>query len=144
MTDVKPGDWVWIQQHSDVMVEGRTGTVTHETADLGLYMVRLDKPLDDGTDRVEVFDDEMVLLQSRNIVTIVTAADGACVAAVRNPDGRYIDITCSAHPGFSTVTYLPSLTEAERGHLDETVSRYANQHAETSHTTDALDRSRPS
>lgn len=134
MTGFKAGDWVGIQQHPDVHVEGRTGTVAHETGEPDLFMVHLDKPLHDSTEYVEAYSHELVLLQSRDVIAVVTAADGAAVAAVHDPAGRCVDIVCSEHPDFLTFTYDRGTTETIRDEFRSDAAMYADKHAATRHT----------
>jgi len=140
MTDFKPGDWVGIGQHPDENLEGRTGTVEHETGEPNLFMVHLDKPLSDGTEYVEAFDHELELLQSRNVIAVITGADGAVVAAVHNPSGRSVDVICSEHPDFLTFTYDVGTVDAVRNGFRTDAAMYADKHATTKHAADTLDR----
>lgn len=141
MTGFKAGDWVGIQQHPDVHIEGRTGTVAHETGEPGLFMVHLDKPLNDSAEYVEAYGHELALLQSRDVIAVVTGADGAAVAAVHNPASRCVDIVCSEHPDFLTFTYDRGTTEILRDGFRSDAAMYVDKHATTRHATDALDRS---
>jgi len=141
MTGFKSGDWVGIGQHPDENLEGRTGTVEHETGEHGPFMVRLDKPLPDGSEYVEAFGHELELLQSRDVITVVTGADGADVAAVHDSATRSVDIVCSAHPDFLTFTYDVGTVDAVRNGFRADAAMYADKHATGKHATDALDRS---
>ena len=141
MTDFKPRDWVGIAQHPDENLEGLTGTVEHETGEPNLFMVHLDKPLSDGTEYVEAFDHELELLQSRDVIAVITGADDATVAAVHNPNGRSVDVICSEHPDFLTFTYDVGITDATRNGFRTDAAMYADKHATGKHATDALDRS---
>jgi len=141
VTGFKPRDWVGIAQHPDENLEGLTGTVEHETGEPNLFMVHLDKPLPDGTGYVEAFDHELELLQSRDVIAVITGADGAAVAAVHDPNGRSVDIVCSAHPAFLTFTYDVGTTDATRNGFRTDAAMYADKHATGKHATDALDRS---
>jgi len=140
MTDFKPRDWVGIAQHPDENLEGLTGTVEHETGEPNLFMVHLDKPLSDGTEYVEAFDHELELLQSRDVIAVITGADGAAVAAVHNPAGRSVDVICSEHPDFLTFTYDRGTTDATRNGSRADAAMYARKHATTKHAADTLDR----
>ena len=141
MTNFKPNDWVGIGQHPDENVEGRTGTVEHETGEPNLFMVHLDKPLPDGTEYVEAFDHELELLQSRDVIAVITAADGAAVAAVHDSARRSVDIVCSAHPDFLTFTYDVGTVDTVRNGFRTDAAMYVDKHATGKHATDALDRS---
>lgn len=141
MTGFKPGDWVGIAQHPDENAEGHTGTVEHETGEPDLFMVHLDKPLGDGTEYVEAFGHELVLIQSRDVIAVVTGADGATVAAVHDPAGLCVDIVCSEHPDFLTFTYDRGVADATRDGFRGDAAMYAANHATGKHATDALDRS---
>src|SRR6185312_16249952 len=119
MTGFKLGDWVRINQHPRKAVADRTGMVVQEriynSANSGeMFVVLLDEPLADGIVRAYVFDHEMTLLQSRDVITIVSGTDGATVAAVHDPNGRSVDVVCSAHPAFLTFTYDVGTTDATR------------------------------
>lgn len=133
MTAFKPRDWVCIAKHPDENIEGLTGTVAHETGEPDLFMVRLDRPLHDGAEYIEAFDDELTVLQSRNVIAVITAADGATVAAVHDPAGRCVDIVCSAHPDFLTFTYDVGTADAIREAFRADATMYADTHAAGKH-----------
>lgn len=145
MSDFKPDDWVRIDTGLDENIDGLTGTVEREHADWvrcgdTIFTIRLDKPLDDGTGSIDVWGSELQLLQSRDVIAVVTAADGACVAAVHDPASRHVDVVCSEHADFLTFIYDRGTADAARDSFRADAATYAEKHAASKHTNDSVDR----
>lgn len=74
-----------------------------------------------------------------DVIAIVTSTDGATVVAVHDRAARRIEITCSAHPGFSAFSYDRGITDADRDWLREDAALSAAKHAADHHTPPRVD-----
>jgi hypothetical protein len=148
MTNFRPGNRVRINWPGNENLHERTGTVADERpAFLDPYFaVRLDKPLDDGTDHVDVAAECLERLQVLGADTTHLWVDGliqawdadgaATVAAVHIRTGLVIDIVCSRCGPLSADKYVPGTTDVELEQLRDQARTEAFIHASTCYAPD--------
>lgn len=149
MTTFKQDDRVRINWPADDELHGRTGTIEQQSAYLdGAFTMRLDKPLDNGIETVDMWPDCLERLQvigtdtshlyDDGLIKSIAADATAVVAAVHVRIQMLIDVACSRHGHRITYDYGPGTTNAELEIFRDRAAPAAYVHATDCHT-DTLD-----